>query len=107
MFFYNSNMVAGYSNPKYLEDCLSNLELSVAIDIQRTETCQACDYVLPDTSYLERLEVPEFIGGKIPAVSLRDQVIEKIHPNTKDVYKRQQQRRYFYYRRSGENTALL
>lgn len=85
MFFYNSNMVAGYSNPKYLEDCLSNLELSVAIDIQMTETCQACDYVLPDTSYLERLEVPEFIGGKIPAVSLRDQVIEKIHPNTKPV----------------------
>ncbi len=85
MFFYNSNMVAGYSNPKYLEDCLSNLELSVAIDIQMTETCQACDYVLPDTSYLERLEVPEFIGGKIPAVSLRDQVIEKVHPNTKPV----------------------
>lgn len=31
------------------------------------------------------MEVPEFIGGKIPAVSLRDQVIEKIHPNTKPV----------------------
>ena len=85
MFFYNSNMVAGYSNPKYLQDCLSNLELSVAIDVQMTETCHACDYVLPDTSYLERLEVPEFISGKIPAVSLRDKVIEKVHPNTRPV----------------------
>ena len=85
MFFYNSNMVAGYSNPKYLQDCLSNLELSVAIDVQMTETCHACDYVLPDTSYLERLEVPEFISGKVPAVSLRDKVIEKVHPNTRPV----------------------
>ncbi len=85
MFFYNSNMVAGYSNPTYLKDCLSNLELSVAIDVQMTETCHACDYVLPDTSYLERLEVPEFISGKIPAVSLRDKVIEKVHPNTRPV----------------------
>ena len=85
MFFYNSNMVAGYSNPEYLKDCLSNLELSVAIDVQMTETCHACDYVLPDTSYLERLEVPEFISGKIPAVSLRDKVIEKVHPNTRPV----------------------
>ena len=60
-------------------------ELSVAIDVQMTETCQACQYVLPDTSYLERLEVPEFVGGKVPVVSLRDQVIEKIHPETRPV----------------------
>ena len=77
MFFYNSNMVAGYSNPAYLQECLANLELSVCIDVQMTETCHACDYVLPDTSYLERLELPEFYGGKIPAVAIRDQVIEK------------------------------
>ena len=43
------------------------------------------DYVLPDTSYLERLELPEFIGGKVPAVALRDQVLEKVHPNTRPV----------------------
>ena len=85
MFFYNSNMVAGYSNPAYLQECLANLELSVCIDVQMTETCHACDYVLPDTSYLERLELPEFYGGKIPAVAIRDQVIEKVHPNTKPV----------------------
>ena len=85
MFFYNSNMVAGYSNPAYLQECLANLELSVCIDVQMTETCHACDYVLPDTSYLERLELPEFYGGKVPAVAIRDQVIEKVHPNTKPV----------------------
>ena len=76
VFFYQSNCVAGYSNPAQLTEFLSTAELSVAIDVQMTETCQACQYVLPDTSYLERLEVPEFVGGKIPVVSQRDRVLE-------------------------------
>ena len=85
MFFYNSNMVAGYSNPKHLQECVEALDLSVAIDVQMSETCMACQYVLPDTSYLERLELPEFVSAKTPVVTLRDKVIEKVHPNTRPV----------------------
>ena len=85
LFFYNSNMAAGYANPDYLAESFSNLDLMVAIDVQMSETCMLADYVLPDTSYLERLELPEFVGGKVPAVTLRDRVIEKVHPNTKPV----------------------
>ncbi|MDJ1651312.1 MULTISPECIES: molybdopterin-containing oxidoreductase family protein [Gordonibacter] len=85
MFFYNSNMAAGYSNTAYLAEALSNLDLCVVVDVQMSETAMLADYVLPDTSYLERLELPEFIGGKVPAVALRDRVLEKIHPNTKPV----------------------
>ena len=85
VIFYQSNCVAGYSNPAQLHDFVAGAELSVAIDVQMTETCQACQYVLPDTSYLERLEVPEFVGGTVPVVSLRDRVLEKLHPNTKPV----------------------
>ena len=57
----------------------------VVVDVQMSETALLADYVLPDTSYLERLELPEFIGGKVPAVALRDQVLEKVHPNTRPV----------------------
>ena len=85
MFFYNSNMVAGYSNPDHLRQCVEVLDLSVAIDVQMSETCQACQYVLPDTSYLERFELPEFVSAKTPVVCLRDKVIDKVHPNTKPV----------------------
>ena len=85
MFFYNSNMVAGYSNPQHLQKCVEALDLSVAIDVQMSETCLACQYVLPDTSYLERLELPEFVSAKTPVVTLRDKVIEKVHPNTRPV----------------------
>lgn len=85
MFFYQSNMAAGYSNTAYLADALSNLDLMVVVDVQMSETAMLADYVLPDTSYLERLELPEFIGGTVPAVALRDQVLEKVHPNTRPV----------------------
>ena len=83
MFFYNSNMVAGYSNPVYLQECLEALDLCVVVDIQMSETALFADYVLPECSYLERLEVPAFNGGLVPSVSLRDKVLDVIHPNTK------------------------
>lgn len=83
MFFYNSNMVAGYANPAHLAESLDNLELCVVIDVQMSETAQHAHYILPECSYLERLEVPEFVGGRTPVVSLRDKVLEVIHPNTR------------------------
>ena len=82
MFFYNSNMVAGYSNPAYMQECLDALELCVVVDVQMSETALCADYVLPECSYLERLEIPVFNGGKVPSVSLRDKVLDVIHPNT-------------------------
>lgn len=83
LFFYNSNAVQGYSNPKAWKSALEKSELSVAIDVQMSETALACDYVLPECSYLERMEAPEFIGGKKHYVAMRFPAIEKVHPETK------------------------
>ena len=77
MFFYNSNMAAGYANPAYLAEALGKLELMVVCDVQMSETALLADYVLPECVYLERMELPEFIAGKVPAVTLRDQVLER------------------------------
>ena len=85
MFFYNSNMAAGYSNPAQLAEDFANLDLMVVVDVQMSETAMLADYVLPECSYLERRELPEFVGGRVPVVSLRDQVLEVIHPNTRPV----------------------
>ena len=38
MFFYNSNMAAGYSNTAYLAEALSQLDLMVVVDVQMSET---------------------------------------------------------------------
>ena len=48
MFFYNSNMAAGYSNTAYLADALSQLDLIVVVDVQMSETALLADYVLPE-----------------------------------------------------------
>ncbi|MFR3092535.1 MAG: molybdopterin-dependent oxidoreductase [Eggerthella lenta] len=51
MFFYNSNMAAGYSNTAYLADALSQLDLIVVVDVQMSETALLADraarYQLP------------------------------------------------------------
>ena len=85
MFFYGSNMVAEGSNPERLGKCLDGLELCVVVDSMMTETAQHASYILPECSFLERLELPEFVNGIAPAVTLRDKVIDVQHPDTKPV----------------------
>lgn len=83
VFFCQSNMAAGYSNPKALADILKSLELCVVVDVHMSETAQCATYVLPDTSYLERNDLPWNVAGGTPKVTLRSKVLEVIHPNTR------------------------
>jgi thiosulfate reductase/polysulfide reductase chain A len=83
VFFYNSNAVKEYTNPKAWENALSKMDLKVCIDVQMSETALLCDYVLPECSYLEREELPAFLGGKQGCVAGHFQALEKIHPETK------------------------
>lgn len=83
VFFCQSNMVGGYSNPAKLAEILKKLELCVVIDVHMSETAQCANYVLPDVSYLERNDLPQTVGGVIPKITLRSQVLDTVHPNTK------------------------
>lgn len=82
VFFYNSNAVQGYAQPKVWREGLAKTDLVVTIDVQMSETALESDYVLPECTYLERMEIPEFIGGKKHFVAMRTQVLEPIHPDT-------------------------
>lgn len=83
VFFYNSNAVQGYAQPAKWREALAKAKLVVTIDVQMSETALESDYVLPECTVLERLELPEFIGGKKHYVALRTPVLERIHPETK------------------------
>ena len=83
VFFYNSNAVQGYAQPKVWREGLEKTDLVVTIDVQMSETAQQSDYVLPEVTYLERLELPEFVGGKKHYVGMRTVALEKIHPETR------------------------
>ena len=74
LFFYNSNAAKGYAQPKKWTEALEKTDLVVTIDVQMSETAQQSDYVLPEVTYLERLELPEFVGGKKHYVGMRTAV---------------------------------
>jgi thiosulfate reductase/polysulfide reductase chain A len=83
MIFYESDVAASCSNTAFVKSALEKLQFKVAIDVQMTQTAQLADYVLPETSYLERFEIPAFIRGKMPCVGLSMPVVEQVHPGTK------------------------
>ncbi|WP_066175181.1 molybdopterin-containing oxidoreductase family protein [Bacillus marinisedimentorum] len=84
--FHHSNAAVGYGNPKYMKEALEKLDLVVAIDVQMSETALLADYVLPDVTYIERTEVIEALSGKTPGIALRQEIVEKVHPETKPVH---------------------
>lgn len=83
VFFYQSNAAKGYANPKAWEEGLAKVDLIVDIDVQMSETAMLADYVLPECSYLERMESVYLQGGKKHSVSLRDKAIDIVHPETR------------------------
>jgi len=83
IFFYNSNAAMGYANPKVWADTLAKMKLKVCIDVQMSETAMLCDYVLPECSYLERDELPDFLGSSQGVACARQKVVELVNPNTK------------------------
>lgn len=83
VFFYNSNAVQGYAQPAKWREALAKAKLVVTIDVQMSETALASHYVLPECTVLERMELPEFIGGKKHYVAMRFPAIERIYPDTK------------------------
>jgi thiosulfate reductase / polysulfide reductase chain A len=84
--YYHSNAALGYGNPKVMKEALSKMDLVVAIDVQMSETAQLAHYVLPEVTYIERDEVIEGLSGKIPGIALRQQMVEKVHPETKPIH---------------------
>lgn len=84
--YYHSNAALGYGNPKVMKEALSKMDLVVAIDVQMSETAQLAHYVLPEVTYIERDEVIESLPGKIPGIALRQQMVEKVHTQTKPIH---------------------
>ncbi len=58
LFVSAGNPVLSVPNGAELADAMSELELSVALDIYVTETTSRCDYILPVTTMYERDDFP-------------------------------------------------
>jgi anaerobic selenocysteine-containing dehydrogenase len=78
--------LAGVNAPTRLSN-VSDLPLLVAIDHQITETSALADYILPDTTYLERWDVcvpPASVT--MPGVGLRCPAVGSMDPTTRQYF---------------------
>jgi|GEM_PF-631844 len=86
VFLCHSNFAAEYPLGEKEKKAITDLDLCVAVDIVMSETAQLADYVLPDTSFIERKELPTVHRGISTFGSSGDALVEKVHSNTKPVH---------------------
>ena len=79
------NPVRTCIDPGYMEKAFHKIDLHVHCDIQWSETARVADYVLPETSFLEREDLVAGLSGGRPGVTMRSQVIDAIHVETKAI----------------------
>lgn len=83
LIFCGTDFAGDAASPEYVRSAIEGCDLSVCIDIEMSETAQACQYVLPDVSYLERDELPAFVDGPTPGVTMRNAVLAVANVATK------------------------
>ena len=65
---------------------VANIGFKVVVDGFMTETAKTADYVLPEVSYLERRGIVGTATAPVTVATLRNPVIEQVHPETKPTY---------------------
>lgn len=84
-FFCETNPVRDYPAASTVNEALDSLDCMVVCDTMMTETAEKADYVLPLVSYLERGDVIETVAAKTSIATLRNPVVDRIHPETKSL----------------------
>lgn len=85
--FVESDPLADYPQAAMTAEDVAKIGFKVAIDGFMTETAKTADYVLPPTSYLERRGIVGTATAPVTVATLRNPVIEQVHPQTKPLYR--------------------
>lgn len=78
MMVYKQNPVASIPNRAKTLEMMQQMDFICSIDITMSDTAWLADVVLPEATYLERMDPVESIPGILPLLSLRHQVIEPL-----------------------------
>ncbi|EAX48838.1 Formate dehydrogenase [Thermosinus carboxydivorans Nor1] len=82
-FLHRINPVRNAPDPEFMMKGYKQLDLMVVCDVKWSETAMCAHYVLPECSPAEREDLPDGLSGSRPAVTMRSQAIDVIHPETK------------------------
>lgn len=78
LLFAGVNAALTWPNTNKFEQGRHKLDLMVVIDIFMTDTAKMADIVLPSTTFLERLELRDYLGRGFSLVALANKAIEPI-----------------------------
>ena len=84
--FFDSNPLADYPQAAMAAEDAASIGFKVVVDCFMIETAKVADYVLPDVSYLERRGIVGTATAPMTVATLRNPVIEQVHPETKPTY---------------------
>lgn len=76
---YKQNPMHALPDRKLTEQMFRKMEFVVAIDIMPTDSAWMADVILPESTYLERLDPVEGFNAPYPFLALRQQVISPIY----------------------------
>ncbi len=62
---------------------LRQMDFVGVIDIQMSDTAWYADVILPESTYLERLDPVEMLGGIRPVVLYRQPVVKPLHDTSR------------------------
>jgi thiosulfate reductase/polysulfide reductase chain A len=90
MMIYKQNVVSSVPNRAKTLKMMEQMDFICTIDITMSDTAWYSDVVLPEATYLERLDPPEAIGGLVPVVAFRQPVIEPMFESKPNLWIMQQ-----------------
>lgn len=74
--FYKQNAMASIMDSQKTRQMMDKMDFICSIDIQPSQTAWMADVILPETTYLERLDPLWAPGGTVKYVSIRQPVVE-------------------------------
>ncbi|BCR03718.1 nitrate reductase [Desulfuromonas versatilis] len=78
MMVYKQNPLQSVPNRAKTLKMLEQMDFICTIDIAMSDTAWYSDVVLPEATYLERMDPVESLSGILPVLSLRHQVVEPL-----------------------------
>jgi len=76
---YGTNLIQSLPDPEKTKRAIQELDLMVAIDVLPAEITGWADFVLPESTYLERCDEVHTPGFKVPFVAVRQPVVAPMY----------------------------
>lgn len=76
MMVYKQNVLVSVPDRAKSLALMKQMDFICTIDITMSDTAWYSDVVLPEATYLERLDPPECLGGPVPVVAFRQPCVE-------------------------------